>query len=110
MDQMIATFYCQAQALIQSDPQNNLSCFLAVFDWIHLGLFTSSHGAKYCQTTARHHEVSQVPTNGIVGLHAGKLIAFIMTDFQFLTRDETLLSPLDSLAQPLQVIKLQICF
>jgi len=91
-------------------PTEQLSRFLAVFDWIRLGLFTGSHGAEYCQTMARRHEVSWVPTDGITGSHAGKPIAFIMTDFWFLTKDETLLSPLDSLAQPSQVIELQICF
>jgi len=108
--QMITTFYGQARALIQSDPQNNLSRFLAVFDWIRLGLFTGSCRAKYCQTMARRHEVSRVPTDGVAGSHAGEPIAFIMTDFRFLTKDETLLSPLDSLAQPSRVVELQICF
>jgi len=48
--QMITTFYCQARTLIKSDPQKNLFHFLAVFDWIRLGLFMGSHGTKYCQT------------------------------------------------------------
>jgi len=107
---MITTFYCQAWALIKSDLQNNLSCFLVVFNWIHLGLFTGSCGAEYCQTMAQHHEVSWVPNDGVVGSYAGKLIAFIMTDFWFLTSDETLVLPLNGLAHPLQVVELQICF
>jgi len=56
--QMIAMFYHQAWALLKSDLQNNLSRFLAVFDWICLSLFMGSHSTEYCQTMACHHEVS----------------------------------------------------
>jgi len=81
-----------------------------VFDWIHLGLFMGSCGAEYCQTSAQHHAVSQVPNNGVASSHASEPLAFIMTDFWFLTSDETLVSPLDRLAHPSRVVKLQICF
>jgi len=108
--QMIVTFYHQAKTLIQSDPQNNLSHFLVVFNWIRLGLFTGSRGAKYCQTSTRRHAVSRVPNDGIAGSHASEPLAFIMTDFRFLTSNKTLVTPLDGLAHPLRVVELQICF
>jgi len=108
--QMLTTFYSQARALVRSDPQHNLSCFLAVFDWIRLGLFTGSRGAEYCQTTARRHEVSRVPVDGVAGSHASEPIAFIMADFWFLTSNDTLVTPLEGLTHPERVVELQICF
>jgi len=98
--QMIATFYCQACALIKTDPWNNLTCFLAVFDWIHLGLFTGSHGIEYCQAIAHCHTMSQVLQDGIAGSCMGELVPFIMTNFWFLTSDDMLISPVDGLHNP----------
>jgi len=67
-------------------------------------------GAEYCQTTACHHEILWVPQDGVTSSHVGKPIAFIISDFCFLTSDETIVSPIDDLHHPACIIKLQICF
>jgi len=92
------------------EPSLHAISFFAVFDWVRLGLFTGSRGNEYCQTMARRHEVTRVPLDAVAGEHAGEPIAFIMTDFRFLTVDDTILSPESSIRQPNQVVELQIRF
>jgi len=108
--QMLKTFYRQVHDLVQKNPAYLLSLFAAVFDWVRLGLFTGSRGNEYCQTVARRHEVTRVPLDAAAGEHAGEPIAFIMTDFRFLTADDTILSPESSLRHPHSVVELQIRF
>jgi len=108
--EMLETFYRQARALVVSDPSQHLSCFLAVFGWIRLGLFTGSRGSEYCQTTARRHMVSRVPNDPAAGKHAGEPIAFILADFRFLTASDTIVGPREGLTQASSVIELHIRF
>jgi len=46
----------------------------------------------------------------MAGVHAGEPIAFIISDFCFLTTAEIIVSPLEGLLHPTLVNKLQICF
>jgi len=108
--QMLRTFHHQARDMVRQDPAHHLSCFVAVFDWIRLSLFTGSRGSEYCQTGARRHSFSRVATDTAAGAHAGEPIAFILSDFRFLTDNEIIISPLDGLLKPNAVKELQICF
>jgi len=91
-------------------PLQHLSRFVAVFNWICLSLFTGSWGSKYCQTCAWHHSFSKVSMDSMAGMHAGVPIAFMLSDFRFLTNTEIIVSPLDGLLNPAMVKELQICF
>jgi len=110
MHQMLETFCVQARALIKQDPLQHCLRFLAIFDWICLGLFTGSRGNKYCQTGSRRNHVSRVPQDGVAGSHGGEPLAFMMSDFRFLTATATIVSVLEALAKPHSVVELQICF
>jgi len=110
MHQMLCTFYTQAQDMVCQTPTQHLSCFVAVFDWIHLSLFTGSWGSEYCQTGAQRHSFSKVSTDSVASAHAGEPIAFIISDFRFLTDTEIIVSPLEGLLNPTSIKELQICF
>jgi len=107
---MLRTFYIQARDMVRHTPTHHLSRFVAVFDWIRLSLFTGSRGSEYCQTGARRHSFSKVSTDSVAGVHAGEPIAFIISDFRFLTDSEIIVSPLEGLLNPTSVKELQICF
>jgi len=83
--QMLRTFYTQACDMVCQTPSQHLSRFVAVFDWISLSLFMGSRGSEYCQTSAQHHSFSKVSTDSVAGTHVGEPIAFILSDFRFLT-------------------------
>jgi len=108
--QMLCMFHHQAQDMVCHDLTHHLSCFVAVFDWICLSLFTGSRGSKYCQMGAHRHSFSHVATNTAAGVHAGEPIAFILSDFHFLTDNDMIILPLDGLLKPNAVKELQICF
>jgi len=59
---------------------------------------------------ACHHSFSCVATNITMGAHASKPIAFILSDFHFLTDNDIIILPLDSLLKPSAIKELQICF
>jgi len=108
--QMLRTFYTQARDRVRQNPSQHLSRFVAVFDWIRLSLFMGSRGSEYCQTSTRRHSFSKVATDAAAGAHAGEPIAFILSDFRFLTDTELIVTPLDGLLNPALVKELQICF
>jgi len=108
--EMLETFYHQACVLIASDCSQHLSCFLATFDWICLGLFMGSWGSKYCQTTAHRHMVSHVPHNLATSEHAGEPIVFILADFRFLMTTNIIIGAREGLTQASTITKLHICF
>jgi len=110
MQQMLETFCIQVRALIKQDPLQHCLQFLAIFNWICLSLFTGSRGNEYCQTSSRCNHVLHVPCNGVEGSHRGEPLAFMMSDFQFLTATATIVSALEALAKPHSIIELQICF
>jgi len=108
--QMLHTFHHQARDMVRQDPAHHLSCFVAVFDWIRLSLFTGSRGSKYCQTGACHHSFSCIATNTAAGAHANKPITFILSDFCFLMDNNIIILPLDGLLKANAIKELQICF
>jgi len=65
--QMLCTFHHQAQDMVHQDMTNHLSCFVVVFNWICLSLFTGSRGSEYCQMGACHHSFSHVATDSVAG-------------------------------------------
>jgi len=108
--QMLETFGTQAWTLLQQNSQNQLSRFLAVFDWVHLGLFTGSRGIEYCQTLTKWHEVDQIPLDAVARAHAGEPHMFIRSDFCFLSAMDMIITIDEALAKPYKVIELQILF
>jgi len=87
---MLEMFGAQARTLLWQNSQHQLSHFLAVFDWVCLGLFTGSCGIKYCQMSTKQHEVDQVPLDTVAGAHAGEPQTFIRSDFYFLPAMDTM--------------------
>jgi hypothetical protein len=58
----------------------------AIFDWTRLGTFTGSRVSEYAQTLARKGTFSRVPDSLDAGNWKNTLIAFIFSDFTFLTK------------------------
>jgi len=107
---MLETFGVWVQTLLHQNLNNHLSCFIAVFDWVCLGLFTGSCNIEYCQTSTKQHKVDWIPLDTVARAHAGKPHAFIRSDVWPLSATNTVISTWDALAKPSRVVALQILF
>jgi hypothetical protein len=58
----------------------------AIFDWTRLGTFTGSRVSEYAQTSARKGTFSRVPDSLDAGDWKNTPIAFMFSDFTFLTK------------------------
>jgi len=58
----------------------------AIFDWTRLGTFTGSRVSEYAQTSARKGTFSRVPVSLDAGDWKDTPIAFMYSDFTFLTK------------------------
>jgi hypothetical protein len=108
--ELFDTLASQLHSAAKTDPLVGLSLKATVFDWMRLGSFTGSRAGEYSQSLGSRKSVSRIPNNPGAGDWASEPIAFIASDFTFLSSSNHILSHHDAVRHPKSVAELHIRF
>lgn len=107
---MFETFYQQVSRAEKQDPSTFTSKNSLIFDTQCLGLFTGSRVSEYCQSKGSRNSVSRVPVQPGCPPSSGLPIAFIASDFVFLSKEGTILPHTTVFSNSASAHQLQITF
>ena len=82
---MFANLATRVRLLLDASPASHILFLPTVYDWLCLGIFTGSRAGEYAQTNGSKHQYSPVPHCPNDPSWVGKPIAFVASDFTFLT-------------------------
>ena len=108
--EILETLHNQVKTLRKTNDKSFLDKKALVFDTQCLGVFTGSRASEYCQTKGTSTAISRVPAQLGEQPSSTLPIAFIRSDFQFLTRDGTILSHSQLFVNPRAAVQLHITF
>jgi hypothetical protein len=100
---MLSTMHNQVTAASRRDSRAFLEKFALVFDTQCLGVFTGSRVSEYAQSKGTVHDISRVPDTGLP-------IAFMASDFVFLSAQHVILSHPDVHMDASKAVQMQITF
>lgn len=107
---MFRTFHAQVSKAEVLHPITFLDRHSLVFNTQCLGIFTGSRVSEYCQSKGKIGDVSRVPALPGAPKDSGPPIAFIASDFLFLTSRGTQITHADLFADQSRATQLQITF
>ncbi len=108
--EILQTLHDQVKASRKSNDKSFLDKKALVLDTQCLGVFTGSRASEYCQTKGPTSAISRIPTQPGESPSSQPPIAFISSDFQFLTSDGSILPHSQLFVQPRAAIQLHITF
>jgi hypothetical protein len=108
--EILETLHTQVKTQRQTNDKSFLGKKALVFDTQCLGVFTGSRASEYCQTKGPTSAISRIPTQPGESPSSQPPIAFIRSDFQFLTSDGSILPHSQLFVNPRAAIQLHLTF